>query len=143
MAFLLDVNVLIALAWPRHVHHAPATSWFVSEHARGWATSPLTESGFIRVSSNPRVFPDGVTPGQAALLVAQMRDVPGHEFWSDTVSLAAESELVDEHVYGSGDVTDAHLGLLAKTHNGTLVTFDTRASALTHALGATAVLLTG
>ena len=25
---LLDVNVLIALAWPNHVHHAAARAWF-------------------------------------------------------------------------------------------------------------------
>ena len=142
MAFLLDINVLIALAWKRHVHHAPATSWFVAEHQSGWATTSLTESGFVRVSSNPRVFPDGVTPGQATRIVAAMRAVPGHEFWSDSVSFADDPELIDEHVYGSGDVTDAHLALIAKSHDGILVTFDSRASLLSHALGAQAVLLT-
>ena len=27
MVYLLDVNVLIALAWPNHVHHAAAHTW--------------------------------------------------------------------------------------------------------------------
>jgi predicted nucleic acid-binding protein len=25
---LLDVNVLVAFAWPNHVHHAAAQHWF-------------------------------------------------------------------------------------------------------------------
>jgi predicted nucleic acid-binding protein len=28
MITLLDVNVLIALAWPNHVHHGIARNWF-------------------------------------------------------------------------------------------------------------------
>lgn len=52
MAALLDVNLLVALAWPNHVHHQAALGWFQRNQAAGWATCPLTESGFVRVSSN-------------------------------------------------------------------------------------------
>ena len=38
MTALLDVNVLMALAWPNHVHHAPARSWFNARRKSGWAT---------------------------------------------------------------------------------------------------------
>lgn len=143
MVSLLDVNVLIALAWPRHVHHASAAAWFTDAHFDGWATTPITESGFIRISSNPRVFPDGVSPGQAAALVARMRDVPGYEFWSDTVNFADAIELIEEHVHGSAFVTDAHLALLAKSYGGMLVTFDSQAASLATALGADVKLIGG
>ncbi|MGH9896422.1 MAG: type II toxin-antitoxin system VapC family toxin, partial [bacterium] len=52
MIGLLDFNVLVALAWPNHVHHQAAVKWFLTNQSGGWATSPLTESGFVRVSSN-------------------------------------------------------------------------------------------
>jgi len=42
--------VLIALAWPNHVHHERAQAWFSSSRDQGWATCPVTESGFVRVS---------------------------------------------------------------------------------------------
>ena len=38
VATLLDVNVLLALAWPNHQHHAVAHRWFRRESRRGWAT---------------------------------------------------------------------------------------------------------
>jgi predicted nucleic acid-binding protein len=50
---LLDVNVLVALFDPDHVHHEVAHDWFADNGPRGWATCPLTESGFVRVVSNP------------------------------------------------------------------------------------------
>ena len=38
MAFLFDVNLLVALAWPSHVHHQAALAWFQRNQAVGWAT---------------------------------------------------------------------------------------------------------
>jgi len=52
---LLDVNVLLALAWPTHVHHAAAHRWFAENHAMGWATCPLTQLGFVRLGIQPAV----------------------------------------------------------------------------------------
>ena len=40
---LLDVNVLLALAWPTHVHHLAAHRWFAENSGLGWATCPLTQ----------------------------------------------------------------------------------------------------
>ncbi|MEP7352122.1 MAG: VapC toxin family PIN domain ribonuclease, partial [Acidobacteriota bacterium] len=47
---LLDVNVLIALLWPDHVHRTPAREWFLPNRHAGWATCAITESGFVRIS---------------------------------------------------------------------------------------------
>ncbi len=64
MIDLLDVTVLVALAWPNHVHHHSARRWFA--HRPGpWATTPVTECGFVRVSSDRVVIPDAVTPEAA------------------------------------------------------------------------------
>ncbi len=47
MVSLLDVNSLVAMAWPNHVHHRAVRAWFKEYESRGWATCPLTESGFV------------------------------------------------------------------------------------------------
>ena len=47
MTFLLDVNVLIALLDPNHVHHDLAQAWFESARSRSWATCPITEIGLL------------------------------------------------------------------------------------------------
>ena len=47
---LLDVNVLVALFFPDHVHHDLAHDWFADHRHEGWATCPLTENGFVRVA---------------------------------------------------------------------------------------------
>ena len=42
---LLDVNVLLALLWPRHEGHGAAHTWFHTQGHRAWATSILTQLG--------------------------------------------------------------------------------------------------
>ncbi|MDP4014023.1 MAG: TA system VapC family ribonuclease toxin [Candidatus Nanopelagicales bacterium] len=124
MIALLDVNVLVALAWPNHVHHESASQWFLDHRTRGWATAPLTEAGFVRVSSNRRVIPEARSPKEAIDLLGALRDQPGHHFWSDDVSLADCPEIAPELITGFRQVTDAHLLALAMRRSGCLVTFD-------------------
>ena len=59
---LLDVNVLLALAWPNHQHHAASHRWFRREAGNGWAICALTQLAFIRLSSNPAYTAEAVGP---------------------------------------------------------------------------------
>ena len=52
MMVLPDVNVLVAIAWPEHTFHASAVAWFDAHADNGWATCPITELGFLRISAN-------------------------------------------------------------------------------------------
>jgi len=122
---LLDVNVLIALAWPNHVHHARARAWFESPERGGWATTPLTESGFVRVSSNRAAVATATTPGLAIQLLEQLTALEGHEFWVDDIALVDGGRGSQGLIRSHRDVTDAHLLALAERHGGRLVTFDT------------------
>jgi toxin-antitoxin system PIN domain toxin len=118
---LLDVNALVALAWNSHVHHTTIRTWFAANGARGWATCPITESGFVRVSSNPKVLPSpiGVEPARAVL--SALRALDGHRFLADDVSIAdADVPTISGH----RQVTDAHLLALARRRGVRLVTFD-------------------
>ena len=77
---LLDVSVLIALAWPNHVHHAAARAWFQNRRDDGWATCTLTEAGFARVSCNPSVVGHTVGPLDAIDTLANLRSLGRHTF---------------------------------------------------------------
>lgn len=123
-AFLLDVNVLVALAWPNHVHHAASAAWFAGHRDGGWATCPTTETGFVRVSSNPSVSAGTVTPQAASELLTRLRALGAHEFWTDPVSFATSPEVARARVHGHRQVADAHLLALATVHHGRLITFD-------------------
>lgn len=130
MTVLLDVNVMVALAWPNHVHHEPAVSWFANAHAAGWATCPVTQSGFVRVSANRRVIPDARSPREAVTVLRSLIATPGHDFWTDDVALADAPEVDFDQVQGYRQLTDVHLLTLASRNGGTLATFDSGLSAL-------------
>ena len=58
---LLDVNVLLALAWPSHQFHAVATRRLDDPEQR-WSTCAITQLGFIRLSSNAAAVSTPVSP---------------------------------------------------------------------------------
>jgi uncharacterized protein len=123
--YLLDVNVLVSLAWPNHIHHKAARRWFGENSASAWATTPVTEAGFVRVSSNRSAIPTAVRPVEAIEVLGRMRALPGHQFVPDDVELVlgvlpAQWLAVATHRL----VTDAHLLALADRNNLVLATFD-------------------
>lgn len=128
---LLDVNVLIALTWPNHVHHSPARRWFEASSSAGWATTPVTELGFVRVSSNKKVIPDAATPGAALGVLRALCSLSGHEFWPDDARLVDPPFAIDR-VGSYQQVTDVHLAALAARRKGKLVTFDRGISKALH-----------
>ena len=138
MAGLLDVNALVALAWDSHIHHATITHWFLAHSSRGWATCPVTESGFVRISSNARLLPAAIAVEDARRVLAALRAHAHHEFVSDDVSMTDPDV---PRLHGHRQVTDAHLLALARRRGHHLVTFDTGLQHL--ASGQDVELLTG
>jgi uncharacterized protein len=124
---LLDVNALVALAWDSHVHHARMRAWFAAHGQGGWATCPVSESGFVRVSSNPKVLPSPIGVTAAREVLAALRGAGAHRFLADDVSLT-DADVPD--IAGYRQVTDAHLLTLARRYGVELVTFDTGISTL-------------
>lgn len=135
------MNVLVALAWPNHVHHRQAVTWFVGIREDGWATCPITESGFVRVSSNARVLPEARTPTEARILLTALRTKGAHRFWEDDVSVVDDPYGVFAASVGHRQITDAHLLTLAIRRGGTLATFDRGVMALATAHPAHLVLI--
>ena len=125
MRSLLDVNVLIALFDPKHLHNEKAHDWWAAEGDSGWASCPLTENALVRIMSNPNYH--AYARFSAEDLVAQLSDfVRGtdHEFWPDDISLRDPSMFDTTHILGPRQITDLYLLALAAHHNGRLVTFD-------------------
>lgn len=124
MIALLDVNVLVALAWPNHVHHHPARKWFRFQQSQGWATCPSTENGFVRVSSNTLILPEAKSPIEAALLLRALIALDGHVSWPEETSVLEDRRVSLNRIRTHRQVTDAHLLALALLHEGRLATFD-------------------
>ena len=121
---LLDVNLLVALFDPDHVHHELAHDWFADHHASGWATCAVTENGFVRVLANPRY---GALVCRPAELVQRLRLFCAngqHVFWADSVSLQDKKIFNPSFIRGHRQVSDVYLLGLAKKMGGCLVTFD-------------------
>jgi len=123
-AFLLDVNVLIALMWPAHENHMQAQDWFGRKSHEGWATCPFTQAAFVRIITNPAFSRDAVTPPEALKLLGSNLNHPAHRFWADEISFVAATQPFVRRLVGHQQVTDAYLLGLAMHKQGKLATMD-------------------
>ena len=121
---LPDVNVLVALAWPNHVHHVAASAWFEAIGTDGWATCPVTEAGFVRVSCNPVVVQTSVTPLDAIAILKELIQLGPHTFWPLDQSILDLPETIGIRLQGYRHITDAMLLAIAMKNGGQLVTLD-------------------
>ena len=112
--WLLDVNVLLGCGWKSHAEHAGLITWLLQ--VKEWATCPLTESGFVRISMTT-AYHSSFEDARKSL--ATLRALDGHRFLTDDVDAASLPVLTS-----SKDTTDAHLLILAKRHGMKLATLD-------------------
>jgi toxin-antitoxin system PIN domain toxin len=128
MVALLDVNVLIALFDPAHVHHEAAHKWFEINRKYRWATCPLTENAFVRVLSNPSYPGQTTTAEDATSRLQTFSSEREHVFWPDSVSIRERGRFRWNHVQGHRQLTDVYLLALAISNQGRLATFDSTIS---------------
>ena len=136
---LLDVNILIALGDPAHVHHRRVRAWFLSSERQAWATCPLTENGFVRILGHSG-YPDfagGTEEARAALRA--LTSAPGHQFWPDDVSVTDPGAF--PRLSASKHLTDHYLLALAVHRGGKFATLDQRIDASLVAGGPAACFL--
>jgi toxin-antitoxin system PIN domain toxin len=128
--FLLDVNVLVALAWPGHQFHERVQQWFAKNSSKGWSTCPITQAGFVRIISNQAFSPRAVSPQEAVQALSTTVRHPHHRFWADDLSVADALPSFQGRLSGHQQVTDAYLLALAIHKGGKLATLDTNIAAL-------------
>jgi len=122
--YLLDVNLLLALTDPLHVHHEAAHRWLADKGHQSWATCPLTENGFVRIASHPN-YPN--RPGDVLAVFAVLRqlcEAQGHEFWAEDISIL--EILKSSAIFTHAQITDVYLTGLAVHKKGKLATLDQR-----------------
>jgi len=119
--YLLDVNLLVALAAPRHVHHGRTHAWLAG--ISSWLTSPVTESGLVRVLTTPAAMGEPVPMARALELLRALHAHPGHGFLADDAT-AADPRISYARLASRRDVTDVHLVDLAARHGVVLATLD-------------------
>jgi uncharacterized protein len=121
---LLDVNVLVALFDPDHVHHELAHDWFADQRHVGWATCPVTENGLVRVLSSPRCREAGLATADIAVRLRALKATGRHIFWADDVSLTDDRLFRPMRMRGHRQITDVYLAGLAQAKGGQLATLD-------------------
>jgi len=121
---LLDVNVLVALFDPDHVHHEAAHRWFGGNRQDGWATCPITENGLVRILSNPAYNASPETRGAVVRRLGEFCASGGHLFWPDEISLLDPRLFRWSAPVAHQMLTDIYLLGLARSKTGRLATFD-------------------
>ncbi|HEY0967622.1 MAG TPA: PIN domain-containing protein [Opitutaceae bacterium] len=121
MRYLLDTNVLLALAHTGHTLHDKAISWYgsVASSAAGFHTCSITELGFVRISVVTGLQPD-IAAAKEALAGLKSSSKVRFELIPDDVSVAQLPAFVKK----PQAVTDGHLSELARKNALRLVTLD-------------------
>jgi toxin-antitoxin system PIN domain toxin len=122
--WLLDANLLIALTHAAHVHHAEAHRWFAARTKRRWASCALTQLAFLRLTSNPKVVGEQISPAEAMQALATMTAQPQHEYWPDAPAPEQMTTLNSPALVGHRQISDAYLLGLAAHKRQRLATLD-------------------
>lgn len=124
MIRLLDINVLVALAWPTHSCHEAAHGWFERHRGEGWASCSATQSGFVRICCSRKVVTEAMTPVEAIAAMERSAGQPEHQFWPMHDQVGAMEPEMMVRIMGPGQMSDAVLLDLAIKRGGLLSTFD-------------------
>jgi toxin-antitoxin system PIN domain toxin len=126
---LPDVNVLVYAYRPEALRHDAYATWLedVVAGREPLALHDAVLSGFLRVVTNPRIFPDEPTPTSVALefvhrllRAKRARWMPsGHRTWDVFGQLVEADRAIRANL-----VPDAHLAAAAIAHGCRLATTD-------------------
>ena len=113
---LLDVNALIALLWASHEHNPRTWKWLEAEGKV--AICPLTEIGFLRISTQP-VY--GATVEQARKMLRDWKAAKKPAY------IACDLDALKTAAPTTGNkTTDFYLASLAEAHGLKLATLENR-----------------
>ena len=125
-----DVNVVLAAYRNDHVHHDTARAWRIEarkqcvQGVHSLVLLPLVVTSFIRLVTNPRVFPEPDSVEDAVAFIDVLLQSPGVELkpamdeWP-----IMRAKLLTLQLYGNL-VTDAWIAATAQALSEHLVTFD-------------------
>jgi len=123
MRALFDVNVLLALLQPDHVHFDRAQQWWKANEKHGWASCPLTQNGFVRILSK-QTYPRPLPTAEAIVRLVEQTERTDHIFWADDLSIADKAMFDPTGILGPNQITDVYLLALAVKNGGRFATLD-------------------
>ena len=106
------------------MHYGMAQVWLDSSGKDNWAICPLTEAGFIRVTTSPAFRPGPRTLEQTVAILQMLKGESGYWYWEIDESWVVLTAPFVARIFGHQQVTDAYLLGLAIKEDGVLVTFD-------------------
>src|SRR3982074_952296 len=116
--WLLDGNVLVAMAIDTHEFHERVRRWFDSD-SQPFATCAITEGTLLRIHMK---LAQDASAAAAWSVLETIHQMPDHLFWNDGFSYR---EVSPANLTGLKQVTDAWLAELARRHKAQLATLDT------------------
>lgn len=124
-----DVNVLLAASRADHPHHPIGRSWLerataTADRGGSLLVLPMVIASFLRLATNPRIFPNPTPPDAAVAFIDSLLDVPGVELADLGREWPALRRLVQQHQLAANDVPDAWIAAAVQTLGTRLVTFD-------------------
>jgi uncharacterized protein len=124
-----DLNVLLAASRTDHPQHTPALRWLeqaIADCATGGSIEvlPMVAAGFLRLATNPRVFPSP-TPIRAAIdFIDSLLAIAGVEMPELGREWPTLREFATANNLSANDLTDAWIAAAVRTIGSHLVTFD-------------------
>ena len=122
--YLPDVNVLLALTIRSHELYSVATQWFATRGSSEFLLCPLTETSFLRLSTDPKIGAQQLR--EAIFLLREFSALPGFRYLPIPDSWLNLTAPFLWRLHGHKQVTDAYLLGLAMREDAVLVTLDTR-----------------
>lgn len=124
---LVDVNVLLYVVNDQAEEHAKARRWWESHlsEAEPIGLSWMTISGFLRLSTHPKVFDSPLAVTEALEQIDRWLDVPNVKIVEETEEHWRIMRRFVAEVGTAGNLTsDAHLAALADSLGATVATCD-------------------
>ena len=124
--FLPDVNAILPLLDPLHVHHDSAHYWYKLNSPLQLIMCSHVENGVIRVASQPK-YPNSLgTSGKVREVLQQFTQKLQTESTKHDVSLLDDGVLVNPEMLTPSRVSDLYLLAPAASNKARLATFDQR-----------------
>ena len=123
---LPDINVWVALASDRHVHHPLAADWFANRREASTAFCRVTQMGFLRLLTNPHVMgDDALNQRQAWGVYEQLAHDARVVFALEPPDIEPLWKKLTQSAFAAARRwTDAYIAALALLHGFHVVSFD-------------------
>ncbi|MEX1116419.1 MAG: TA system VapC family ribonuclease toxin [Akkermansiaceae bacterium] len=126
MTDLPDVNLWVAMADKRHIHHPLAQDYWSQNGGKQFAFCSTTRQGFLRIITNAKAVVNPKTHAEAWTVYREFRALPN-------IQLLPEPTGLETHFHTLSTApdfphrmwTDAYLAAVAIASGSRLVSFDT------------------